>query len=63
MPARRSKSTSKGGKLTERGKLTMGMLEDFLNAHIDVATEAVEQAIDTAVGVVTGNTDDEESDD
>jgi len=41
----------------------MRMLDDFLNAHIDVATEAAEQAIETAVEVVTGNTDDEESDD
>lgn len=41
----------------------MGMLEDFMNAHIDVATEAVEDAIETAIDVATGNDDNEDSDD
>lgn len=63
MPARRSEFTSKRWEIDRKGETHMRMLDDFLNAHIDVATEAAEQAIETAVEVVTGNTDDEESDD
>jgi hypothetical protein len=41
----------------------MGMIEDFFNAHIDVATDAVEDFIDTAVEVATGDSNEDESDD
>lgn len=41
----------------------MGMLEDFLGAHIDVATDAFEDAVETVVNEVTANDDDDDKSD
>jgi len=40
----------------------MGMIEDFFNAHIGFATDAVEEFTDTAVEVATGDRNEDESD-
>ena len=36
-------------------RMTMGMLEDFLNVHIDVVTDAIEEAVETPIRELTGD--------
>lgn len=45
-----------------KGDTAMGFIEDFVGAHVDVATDAAEQAIDDTIDELTGaNNDDNDN--